>query len=255
MVLSNAQITALLQSPSSPYPVTLRIIDSPPAKGREFFPRVQVENVQPELTSEDYKIKEISQNFKCVLHYRVGATATGELANVKLIQNIIRTTLQNATLAGSKLFKEVFNWTQIEYVEKPVRHIETSISVTANDILSETGAGLIGAYTSFTMSSKTVIVLSSTGDEGRNYSRPSDDSGNSKVVGEDTVGTQYLEYEYVKATFDAFATAITNKAEISATLTENGNNRVMTVIPVRQRSSVRYDGLKTTILQIEIVSG
>lgn len=253
MVLSNAQIKTILDGLT--YPVTVRISDSPPVKGRVQFPLVYIENTTPELTEEDYKIKQISQTFKIYLLYRVGGTAATELANVKLIQNVIRAGMQAATLAGAKLFKEVFNWSQIEYKKEPVRHVETFLTVTANDIQSETGQGLIGAYMTLTMAGKTVTILSESGDEGRNFSRPNDDSGSSRVVGESNVGSKFLEYEYVKATYDAFATAIANRTEIQATLNENGNNRVMTVIPVRQRSSVRYDSLKTVTLELQIVSG
>lgn len=255
MTLSNAQIKALLDSPSSPYPVTLRVYDNIVPKGREFYPRVEITNEIPEAIAEDYKLKEISQTFRVILHYRVSGQATNELVIVKQIQDIIRTTLTNAQLAGTKLFRETKNWSQNEDKPDPVRHIETFLLVTANDIQSESGAGLIGAYMTLTISSQTLQVLSETGDEGRDHERAPDDSGNTKVISNATVGTKFIEYEYVKSKFDAIETAILAKDEISATLNENGTNRVMTVIPVRQRYNTRYDGLKTVILQLEIVSG
>jgi hypothetical protein len=253
MVLSNAQIKAILDGLT--YPVAVRIRDSPPPKGRVVFPLIYIENVTPELTEEDIRIKQISQTFKIYLLYRVGGTAETELASVKQIQDVIRAGMQAAQLAGLKLFREVFNWSQIEYKDTPVRHVETFLTVTANDIQSESGQGLIGAYMTLTMAGKTVNVLAEDGDEGRVHSRPNDDTGNTVVVAETTTSTKFIEYEYNKSTFDAFAAAIAAKSAISATLTENANNRVMTVIPVRQRYNVRYDGLKTVILQLEIVSG
>jgi len=255
MVLTNAQIKALLDTPSSPYPVTLRIFDNIPPKGRQIYPRVDITNEVPEVIAKDYKIKDTSQTFRVILYFRIAGTATAEIATVKTIQDIIRTTLDNAQLAGTKIFREIFNWSQNEDKPDPVRHIETFLLVTANEITSVTGVGLIGAQMTLSIAAQTLQILAETGDEGRNYMRPSDDSGNSKVVPEDNVGSKFLEYEYVKAAFDAVQAAIVAKNEIAATLTEGSTPRAMTVIPVRQRYNVRYDGLKTVILQLEIVSG
>lgn len=224
-------------------------------KGRQVFPRVEVENRGPNQQERDVKLLEISQLFRIHLYYRIAGTGSDEVATVLQIQNNIFNTLNNATLAGNKLFREVKNWSQMETVADPIRHVYSYLDVTTLDIQSKSGTGIIGAYMSLTILGQTLVVLSETTDEGRNSKRVADDGGTTQVIGQENVGSKFLEYEYAIAAYNAIEAGIIARNYVTATLNENGTNRIMTVLPVRQRSSVRYDGLKTTILQLEIVSG
>lgn len=255
MVLTNAQILALLQTPmTTNYPV-VKLYDTMLPEGRQPMPRLEVENRGPDMQIKDVKLRDVSQIFRIHLYYRISGLGSDEVAIMLAIQNLVFSTLDSAQLAGTKLFREVKNWSQIETKPTPVRHVYSYLDCTTLDIQSESGQGLIGAYMALTIAGHTFTVLSETTDEGRNSKRIADDSGNTNIMGLENVGSKFLEYEYVKTTYDAIETLIINRSYVSATLNENGTNRTMSVLPVRQRSSVRYDGLKTTILQLEIFSG
>lgn len=257
MVLTNSQIQALIVTPlTTSFPkLKGKVLDTMLTGGRQVFPSVQIENRGPDQQIKDVKLRDVSQLFRIHLYWRIAGTGSDEVATVQQVQNNIFNTLDAATLAGSKLFREVKNWSQMETVPTPVRHVYCYLDVTTLDIQSESGVGLIGAYMTLTILGQTVKVLSETTDEGRNSKRVADDVGNTQVIPQENVGSKFLEYEYVIAAYNAIEAGIVARSYTTATLNENGTNRVMTVLPVRQRSSVRYDGLKTTILQLEIVSG
>lgn len=255
MVLTNAQIAAFLKTPvGGPYPVSLTINDNIQPKGRWSFPRIDVENVNPEKFDEDYKLKNISQVFRIHLYYRVGGSASDELVIIQQIQQIVLTTVLAQQLAGAKLFKQLNDWNMDQKTD-PVRYYESILDITPLDIQSTTGQGTIGATMSMVIAGLTIQILSEDTDEGNDMIRVPDDSGLTDIIPLANIGNKFIEYEYVLATYNAIQALIAARAYVTAVVNEGSTPRTMTVLPVRQRSSVRYDGLKTTILELQIRSG
>lgn len=257
MTVTNAQIKTFLLSPSSPYPVNVRINDYKLVKGR--WPRairVDIEQLNPEQINKDYKLKDIKQVFRVHLYSPVSGSSSDELVVAKQIQDIVRATLEAQQLAGTKLFREIFNWSQFDYEQSPFFHVHSYLDVTPEDIQSETGQGLIGAYITIDIGSLMGLqVLSQDGDEGRNSTRKADVGGTTAPIPEDTYGAKFIEVEYIKANFDTIAGYITAKNYQKIVMHEASNTRTFYAIPMAQRYSVRYDNLETVIIHLEIVSG
>jgi|SRR6185437_10415608 len=255
MTVTNAQIKAFLVAAT--YPVTVRINDFKLVKGR--WPRairVDIEQLSPEQINKDYKLKDIKQVFRCHLYSPVSGSASDEIATAKSIQDVIRSTLEAQQLAGTKLFREIFNWSQFDYEQDPFYHVHSYLDVTPEDIQSETGQGLIGAYITVDIGSVTGMqVLSQDGDEGRNSTRRPDVAGTTVPIPEATYGAKFLEVEYRKSNFDAIAAYILAKNAVTVVMHEGSNTRTLQAIPMSQKYSVRYDNLETVIMHIEIVSG
>ena len=256
MVLTNAQIAAILNSPTSPYPVTMRVNDNMLPPGRWTWPRMDVENITPEAMTKDIKTTDIKQVFRVHLYFRVSGNISAMIATMQQIQQIVLATFQAQNLSGTKLFKEIKDWTPFEQKLEPLRYYHATLDVEPLNVTSTSGTGTIGAFMTMTIGSVGPLqILSEETDEGNEMVRVPDDTGLTDIVGLQNVGSKYIEYEYNLTNYNAIQALIAARKYVTAQVTENSNTRTMTVLPVRQRSSVRYDGLKTTILEIQIQSG
>lgn len=256
MVLTNQQIQAILQSPSSPYPITLPINDNMQPKGRWYFPRVDIDNITPESMDKDIKTTDIKQVFRIHLYYKISGNVSSSVSTMQQIQQIILTTLQAQNLSGTKLFKELKSWSPFEQKYDPVRYYESVLDVEPLNITSTSGVGTIGAFMTLTIGAAGPIqILSEDTDEGNDNKRVPDDTGFTDIISLQNTGVKYIEYEYDIVNYNIIQGYIASRTYQTATVTENSNSRTMTVMPIRQRSSVRYDNLKTTILELQIKSG
>lgn len=99
-----------------------------------------------------------------------------------------------------------------------------------------------------------LTLLSDTGDEGRNSTEINNDEGNTKISKGSNVGTRFFEYEYDTPTYQSIQSLITADNEILLTLKYPGGDRSYNAKLVFQRDSVRFDGIRTVILQADKVT-
>lgn len=97
-------------------------------------------------------------------------------------------------------------------------------------------------------------LISDTGDEGRNSTGIHNDAGNTKISKGANVGSRFFEYEYNTTTYESIETLITADNELSLTLKYPGGDRTYNAKLVFQRDSVRFDGIRTVILQADKIT-
>jgi len=97
-------------------------------------------------------------------------------------------------------------------------------------------------------------LISDTGDEGRNSSGIQNDEGNTKTSKGANVGSRFFEYEYDTTTYESIETLITADNELALTLKYPGGDRTYNAKLVFQRDSVRFDGIRTVILQADKIT-
>ena len=66
------------------------------------------------------------------------------------------------------------------------------------------------------------------------------------------ISSRTFEYAWKSADYNAIDTLINTGNAITVTLTEGSSTSNYTALPVRQRDTVDYAGLKTVVLELEI---
>lgn len=99
-----------------------------------------------------------------------------------------------------------------------------------------------------------LTLISDTGDEGRNSTGTQNDEGNTKITKGANVGSRFFEYEYSTPTYEAIESLITADNELALTLKYPGGDRTYNTKLVFQRDSVRFDGIRTVILQADKIT-
>jgi len=97
-------------------------------------------------------------------------------------------------------------------------------------------------------------LISDTGDEGRNSSGIHNDVGNTKISKGANVGSRFFEYEYDTTLYEDIAEIITADDELAFSLKYPGGDRSYNVKLGFQRDSVRFDGIRTVILQADTIT-
>jgi len=97
-------------------------------------------------------------------------------------------------------------------------------------------------------------LISDTGDEGRNSSGIHNDIGNTKISKGANVGSRFFEYEYDTITYESIEDIILADNELTLTLKYPGGDRAYNTKLVFQRDSVRFDGIRTVILQADKIT-
>lgn len=99
-----------------------------------------------------------------------------------------------------------------------------------------------------------INLISDTGDEGRNSTGIHNDNGNTKISKGANVGSRFFEYEYDTTTYESIETLIISDNELALTLKYPGGDRTYNAKLVFQRDSVRFDGIRTVILQADKIT-
>ena len=97
-------------------------------------------------------------------------------------------------------------------------------------------------------------LISDTGDEGRNSTGIQNDIGNTKISKGANVGSRFFEYEYDTITYEILENLIFADNELALTLKYPGGDRAYNAKLVFQRDSVRFDGIRTVILQADKIT-
>lgn len=97
-------------------------------------------------------------------------------------------------------------------------------------------------------------LISDTGDEGRNSNGIHNDEGNTKISKGANIGSRFFEYEYNTTIYESIETLILDDNELALTLKYPGGDRTYNAKLVFQRDSVRFDGIRTVILQADKIT-
>jgi len=97
-------------------------------------------------------------------------------------------------------------------------------------------------------------LISDTGDEGRNSTGIHNDDGNTNMSKGANVGSRFFEYEYDTTTYQILENLIFADDELELTLKYPGGDRTYNAKLVFQRDSVRFDGIRTVIVQADKIT-
>jgi len=211
-------------------------------------PRPVTRQIDPELIVQD-------QTFNINIFIRYNRQIPEEIVDLELIEQTISNLLNNITISGGVVSQRGTAWSRTESTKIYGTTSSASFSFT---VLTPSVAGAIlgGGIKLVIGGVELDLIRTSAGQQGRSVSRIADDVGDTDPIPEEKVGDRFFEYTWLKDKFDAIDALIDTGDYISATLTEGVNVTTFdNVLAVNQRDSVSFTGLKTVILQIEIVRG
>ena len=242
----------LIDWPSNSLPV-FRVFKNIQTEGRQRFPRIDIENKSKQNTKKDVLLSSKEQRVLIHVFFRIKGSASDEEDKVGQTETLIADQLTTWILNGVKINIENFEWDRQTKLQ-PVRHIHSILTIFVSDIVSQSGSGVTGKST--TMDIGTISGLQSlgeTGNQGRDSIRKWNTFGVPNNISGGKLGTRFFEYEYTKATFDTFDALIEAKAYTTTTIHEVGQaDTVLLAKPTLQSHAVRYDGLKTVTVTLEL---
>jgi len=136
---------------------------------------------------------------------------------------------------------------EIPWDVKTKGQLITSISLILIATIGETSIINIPGFGDLTL-------ISDTGDEGRNSTGVQNDIGDTKISKGANVGSRFFEYEYNTTTYESIEVLITADNELALTLKYSGGDRTYNAKLVFQRDSIRFDGIRTVILQADKIT-
>lgn len=230
----------------------IRVFKSIQTEGRERYPRIDIENKSKQNTRKDQLLNAKEQRILIHLFLRIKGEASDEEDNSGAIETLIAAQLDGFVLNGAKINIENFEWDRQTKL-LPVKHIESILTVFVSDITSSSGSGVIGKGVTIDISSISGLqLLGETGTKGRDSIRKWNYQGDPNNISGGKLETRFFEYEYNKTDFDIIDTLIETKAYSTITIHEAGqSDTVLNAKTTLQSSSMRYDGLKTTIVTLE----
>jgi len=220
------------------------------------YPYVEVIETAPRSESEEPELTTTEQTFEIKYYTRYARTLDRETPIIEKVEAEILAQLDLETFEHGELFYEDRKWGR-ESLRGEDPGLYGSIStlrLTFRDITaSETGT-ILGAGTTLAVGGTTLtIIRGSVGSHGRNYSQAFNDVGDRFPITGAQVNSRTFEYKYKRADYDAIEVLIDAGNYVSATLTEGSNVTTFTnVLPISQRDTMDYAGLKVVLLEIQI---
>ena len=232
----------------------IRVFKSVQTDGRERYPRIDIENKSKSNSKKDVLLNALEQRILIHLNWRIKGEASDEEDKVGQAETLITDNLDGFVLNGQKINIENFEWDR-QTVLKPAKHIRSVLTIFVSDVTSQTGDGVTGKQITMDIGSIAGLqILGETGNQGRDSIRKFDfDASNVNNISGGKIGTIFKEYEYNVSRFNIIDALIEAKAYITVTLREVGQaDTVLNAKPTNQSPTVRYDGLKTVTLQLEL---
>lgn len=95
-----------------------------------------------------------------------------------------------------------------------------------------------------------LVILSDTGEDGRNNIGVKNDEGNTNRSKGEFVGNRFFEYEYDTTTWESLEAIISVNNPLDLTIQYPSGNITYPAKLEHQRQSKRFDGIRTVILQV-----
>jgi hypothetical protein len=225
-----------------------------PPKQR-LYPSVDIKETQPQSPEQTPQLIDQKTKFDVFIYIKHSSNRKQDIDNLELLERNIVTAIRSATLTTGKLILETNDFQRNTISDNPLKVDGTQSSLTLYFQERSAIIGIIGLNQTVDLPGISGLqLIAETGGRGRNDSRRANDSGLTKVNKGEDVDTRFWEYMYTKTNFDIIETLIGNDTEINATLHETGqSDTTLTIKPTFQRFTVRIDGQKTSIIQIEVI--
>ena len=231
------------------YPYAFRFVTG--EQRYKVYPYVEVVQVSPRSKSETPELITESQTFEIRVYIRYIRTLDQETANLETTETEIMSQLHAESLEAGQFFSEDKGWSRSTLSD--VYGVMSVLRLTFQDISERVTNTRVGAGTTLALGSTTInLIRGSTGDFGRESSPMFNDIGSKFPIKGQKIGTRTFEYAWKSADYNAIDTLINTGNAITVTLTEGSTTTNYTALPVRQRDTVDYAGLKTVVLELEI---
>jgi len=196
-------------------------------------------NSIPQVTVE-YKISVISESLE--------SQQESEKSLYDLLKNL------RTTLTADPLFSDPANPGNDPIFTRSIINSskwDTKTKGTPIQIVEFTLTATIGAELTITIPGfGDLVILSDTGDDGRNNIEINNDEGDTKRSKGAFVGSRFFEYEYDTTTWESLESIISASNPIDLTLQYPSGNITYPAKLEYQRQSQRFDGIRTVILQV-----
>jgi len=245
-----ADIITILKNGSYPQPIQIRSGD----RAFHLYPSIEVTQPKPSSPVTTPEIVTNESTFAVKVFIRFTRKLALETADLEAIEGEVLFQLKRQPLQDTLIFffqSEV--WTRAD--TKDVQGIESTLLVGIREIAPKDVGKSIGAGATLQLENVTVSLIgNATGDEGRLSSDAFEDDGSRFPIEGALVGTRFFEYAWDDVTWNNIQGMIDRGEYVTAILTEsNQMTRTLTVLPVRQRDSMSFTGLKTVFIQFEIL--
>lgn len=247
MAVSDAQIISIISLGTFPYKILFREGKQP----NPVYPSVEVRTVRARSRTTDPEVKTEEQEFEIRVKLKYIRTIEQEAANLQTIESLILSNLESANVEAGQFFFENKQWHQ-ETRQHP-HGVDSVLNFTFRDLFPKTPGTVIGAGSTIQIGNTTVaLIRQGSGAVGRDSTDAYEDDGSRYPIKGKRVGTRFFEYKVTQADYDSIETMCDLGNYQTAILNENGISHTYTVLPVIQRDTSSYTGLKTAIIQVEI---
>jgi len=220
------------------------------------YPYVEIIETSPRDENEEQELTTQEQTFEIKYYTRYGRTLDKETPIIEKVETEILNQIDQETFEHGELFYEDRKWSRADLRgEDPQLYGSIStLRLTFREYVVTATGTLLGAGTTLAVGGTTLtIIRGSVGTHGRNYSQSYNDVGDRYPITGSQANSRTFEYAYKRAEYDAIATLIDAGDYVLATLTEGSNITTFTnVLPVSQRDTMDYAGLKVVLLEIQI---
>ncbi len=252
MVLTIKQIITILQQ--ADFTGQLAGIQIRPGdRAFHLYPSVEVSIPQPLSPTSDQQIVTNEERFDIKIFIRFTRELSVEYDDLNNAEREILATLDSQPLQTGEFFFERRNWDRVQ--TKDVHGVESTLQVLFREITPFAVDTVIGAGATLNLDAGTVILelIGQTSlEDGRNVSNNWQDDAKRFPIPDGSIGSRFFEYAWKQTEFDIVQGMINAGAYIVAIFAQGGFTRALTVLPIMQRTTTSYTGLRTTTLQVEI---
>jgi len=244
-----ADIITILKNGSYPQPLQIRAGD----RAFHLYPSIEVTQPKPSSPVTTPEVVTNESTFAVKVFIRFTRKLALETADLEAIEGEVLFQLKQQPLQDTIFFFQSETWSRTD--TKDVQGIESTLNIGIREITPKDVGKSIGAGSTLQLENVLVnLIGNATGDEGRLSSDAFEDDGSRFPIEGALVATRFFEYAWDDVTWNNIQGMIDRGEYVTAILTEsNQMTRTLTVLPVRQRDSMSFTGLKTVFIQIEIL--
>lgn len=248
MVISDAQIIAILDQPNTyPYKYYFREGKQPNPN----YPTIEVRTVRACSRATDPEVLTEEQQFEIRIKVKYLRPLEQERANLQITETAILNLLEASTFETGQFFFENKQW--MAEPRKDPYGVDMVLTFMFREIFPKTPGTVIGAGSTLQIGNTTVsLIRQASGSLGRDFVDAFEADGTRYPIKGKHLGSRFFEYKVTQGDYDAIDAMCLAGAYKTVVLSENGIAHTYTVLPVIQRDTSTYTGLKTAILQVEI---
>jgi len=217
------------------------------------YPSVEVSIPQPLSPTTDQQIVTNEERFDIKIFIRFTRELSVEYDDLNNAEREILSTLDSQPLQTGEFFFERKNWDRAQ--TKDVHGVESTLQVLFREITPAETDTFVGAGATLNLDGGAVVlelIAQTSLEDGRNVSNTWQDDAKRFPIPEGSIGNRFFEYSFKETEFNIVQGLIDAGAYIAAIFATGAFSRTLTVLPIMQRTTMSYSGLRTSTLQVEI---